>query len=476
MFRKSFISIFFHKNKLYVVQLSSDKKKIKKHISIPIDNKIIVDDRVKDTSLLSKVIADVWEKMKFKEKFVAIVIPEYCAFTKLIKVPKMPNSELHEAVLLQSQEFLPSEKERFILDWKIVDDFQDEYEVLVVVVKESLLFGYIRAVEKAGLFPLLVEIPSLSLSRLIGYDESVIMVYVLDQSVIIIFSKKGKVIASSVLSTFDFEEIFVTVKRILNHYKDVQVDSIKVSGDLNGNAEFVLESLSKICPNTSYVDLSFGGFTRDEAQDYLIPLSMQTAKPSDPLDVYTINLLPEELVVKYKNKGLRLRLWGLLLSITFFIWICLFSALGVYLYLNKLLVNFEKLAIKSDITKEQESALKNSQEIISVTTKVLNIKNATSSPIELLSIIEKASPKGVAVREYKLNFDKGQVNIKGIAPNRLSLIEFKQNLGKSENVQNVQVPISSFEVDANLEFDISFSYITNATKIEHKNDKQRQPK
>ncbi|MCS7092401.1 MAG: pilus assembly protein PilM [Patescibacteria group bacterium] len=476
MFRKSFISIFFHKNKLYVVQLSSDKKKVKKHISIPIDNEIIVDDRVKDTSLLSKVIADVWEKMKFKEKFVAIAIPEYCAFTKLIKVPKMPNSELHEAVLLQSQEFLPSEKERFILDWKIVDDFQDEYEVLVVVVKESLLFGYIKAVEKAGLFPLLVEIPSVSLSRLMGDSESGIMVYVLDQSAIIVFSKKGKIIASSVLSTFDFEEIFVTVKRILNHYKDVPVDSIKVGGNLNVKSELVLNGLSKMCPDTSYVDLSFSGLTREETQDYLIPLSMQTVEPLEPLDVHSINLLPERLLVKYKNKELRLRLWGLLLSVTFFVWICLFSALGVYFYLNQASVNLEKLVDKNAMTKEQEFALKSSQEISSVTTKVLNIKNATSSPVELLSIIEKARPKGVVVREYKLNLDKGQVNIKGIAPNRLLLIEFKQNLSRSENVQNVQIPISSFEVDANLEFDISFSYITNATKIEHKNDKQRQSK
>lgn len=473
MFKKHFISIFFHKNKLYVLQLSKDKKKVKKYSSISIPSEIISDERVKNILLLSRILKELWAKMNIKDKFVSVCISEYKAFIKLIKVPKIPIAEMHEAVLLQSQEFLPNEYEETVIDWKIINEDSNQYEVLFVAIEKSLLFGYIKAIEKAGLFPLLVEIPSVSLSRWAIDNESTIIVYGLDQNVVVVFSKNSKVIASSVLFSQDLQEILITVKRILNHFKEEKIDSIKIGGDFDGKAQAVLNYLSKVCTNISPIDVSLDGISNYEIQNYLIPLSMQKIEPSEPKDPYSINLLPDRLVVKYENKRLRLRLWSLLLSITLFVWICLFTALGVYVYFSQVSAHFKKLADANGATKNKEFAVTTSQEINSVVTKVLSIKKATTSSVGLLLLIDQARPRGVSIKEYKLNFDKGQFELKGVALDRLSLIEFRQNLEKNEKITSVQIPLSSFEVDKNLEFDISFSYMANSVSSIDKNDKKR---
>lgn len=473
MFKKHFVSIFFHKNKLYVWQLSKDKKKVKKYLTVSIPSEIISDDKVKNIILLSKILKELWAKMDIKDKFVSVCISEYKAFIKLIKVPKIPIAEMHEAVLLQSQEFLPSEHDATVIDWKIVNEESNQYEVLFVAIEKSLLFGYIKAIEKAGLFPLLVEIPSVSLSRYAIDNESTIIVYGLDQNAVVVFTKNSKVIASSVLSSQDLQEIFITVKRILNHFKEEKIDSIKIGGDFDGKSQAVLNYLSKICTNISPIDVSLNGISSNEIQNYLIPLSMQKTELLEPKDPYSINLLPDKLVIKYENKRLRLRLWSLLLSITLFVWVCLFTALGVYVYFGQISSHFRRLADVNGATKNKEFAVITSQEANSVTTKVLSIKKATTSSVELLSIVEQARPKGVSIKEYKLNFDKGQFELKGVALDRLSLIEFRQNLEKNEKVKSVQIPLSSFEVDKNLEFDISFNYIVNSVSSIDKNDKKR---
>lgn len=473
MFKKHFVSIFFHKNELYVLQLSKDKNKVKKYSSVSIPSEIISDERVKNILLLSKILKELWVKMNIKDKFVSVCISEYKAFIKLIKVPKIPIAEMHEAVLLQSQEFLPSEHDETVIDWKIVNEDSDQYEVLFVAIEKNLLFGYIKAIEKAGLFPLLVEIPSISLSRLAIDHKSTIIVYGLNQNAIVVFARDSKVIASSVLFSQDSQEIFITVKRILNHFKQEELDSIKIGGDFDDKLQTVLNYLSKICINTFPIDVNLDGIPNNEIQNYLIPLSMQKIEPSEPKDPYSINLLPDKLVVKYENKRLKLRLWSLLLSITLFVWVCLFTALGVYVYFGQISSHFKRLADVNGAAKNKEFAVITFQEANSVTTRVLSIKKATTSSVELLSIVDQARPKGVSIKEYKLNFDKGQFELKGVALDRLSLIEFRQNLEKNEKITSVQIPLSSFEVDKNLEFDISFSYMVNSANSIDKNDKKR---
>ena len=55
-----------------------------------------------------------------------------------------------------------------------------------------------------------------------------------------------------------------------------------------------------------------------------------------------------------------------------------------------------------------------------------------------------------------------------MAADRLTLIQFKDNLDASENFGAVDIPISSFEAETNLEFAINLSYLPVSSTMEKK--------
>src|SRR3989344_1042234 len=134
MFRKLIISLFFLPDKLLVVQLARNKKRIKVAKSISVPEGIISNNRVVDPEALAKILRSIWSKFGLKEKGVGIILPEFSTFTKTFKLPELPLSELSEAVNWQAQEFLPSDASDMVMDWKVVERGSGETEILVVAV------------------------------------------------------------------------------------------------------------------------------------------------------------------------------------------------------------------------------------------------------------------------------------------------------------------------------------------------------
>ena len=107
MFNKSLVSIYFTESKLFAIELSSNKKNVKKSVALHLPPGLIKNYRIVDKEALSKIIKRLWERTNFKEKSVGIVVPEFSTFTKLLKLPKISVSEINEAVEWQAQEYLP---------------------------------------------------------------------------------------------------------------------------------------------------------------------------------------------------------------------------------------------------------------------------------------------------------------------------------------------------------------------------------
>src|SRR4030042_2206507 len=163
MFKKSFISLYILPGKLVLLQLSSDKKKVIRHILLDTPEGIIENYKIIDINSLSQILAGIWRKYHIDEKTVGIILPEFSTYTKFFKIPKVDFSELNEAVNWQAQEYLPAQLTELIMDWKIVEKTDSGYEILIVATRKDILLGYVESVVKAGLFPLAVEIPSICL-------------------------------------------------------------------------------------------------------------------------------------------------------------------------------------------------------------------------------------------------------------------------------------------------------------------------
>src|SRR3990170_5345127 len=232
MTKKSFVSLSFcSQKKLQVLQLDAKKKKVLKATTIEIPVGLIENFRVVDEVALAKILKGTWKKIGLKEKSVAIVVPELSTFTKILSLPKLEFSELDEAVRWQIVDFLPRKAKEIVVDWKIIEETDAGTQALVVSIAKDILQGYVRSAGLAGLFPLAVETPSLSIARIAGSQDKGRLIFYENFGLVHLMIAQGeKIIGSSVVDASEAEEVVRVSQRMLRHYTEVSVDEIVIGG------------------------------------------------------------------------------------------------------------------------------------------------------------------------------------------------------------------------------------------------------
>ncbi|KKQ56369.1 MAG: PilM [Candidatus Woesebacteria bacterium GW2011_GWC1_38_13] len=460
MDKNSFVSIYFTQNKLLIVKLNKSKKGVDIFAAIDLPQGLIQNHEVKDVKALADVLKSIWHKLKIKEKSIGIVIPEFSTFTKAMDLPKLDREEINEAVKWQAEEYIPLDPEQMLLDWRIISEKPEGIRILAVAVGERLLKGYVAASDAAGLFPLVVETPSLSLMRLVGDDEDLKMVIYFSLDEIIIFILKGQeILTSSVIGASSSSQVLSsTIARILRYFEETKITKIFIGG-VPGNNAYVSDIFNNFKIPMEKLHIKISGINENDFQKYSIPISLQYTNTSEPTDSETINLLPPEVITKYKGKRFGVQLWGLLLVTTLIFVGCLMALLGTYFYLLQGLSKYKNISSLSDISYQKSKTA--SDEIKKVNTLAdvaLKIDSVTYYPQEILNNIYKYKPEGVAVLSYTIDLEKGLIKIKGLSAGRVGLLEFKNKLEEGEDFQNVELPISSFEQGENIDFDMSFIY------------------
>ncbi|MBU0570008.1 pilus assembly protein PilM [Patescibacteria group bacterium] len=461
MLKKTFVSLYFLSDKLFVLQLDSKKKKVRKHGFFDLPEGLIQNYKVQDKKALAKILKGVWSKLGLREKSLGIVVPEFSTFTKLFDLPKLSPTELDEAVRWQAQEYLPTAIDKMILDWEIVERSENGYEVLVVAMEKTILTGFVEAAEQAGLFPLAVETPALCLVRMTDEKTSSgkLIVYKGSSECLLVVSAGRKVFGTSVLHTSDPWKIASTAAKITSHYKDVKIEKIFVSGIGVDNA--LIQQLEKELEiKTEQISLDIGGFSEKEVQEYLIPICMQINDLEEPSSPNSLNLLPLALVEKYKNAKKVLQTWSLTLITTLFIWVSFLITLGAYLFMTQQITDQQAInSSESKVAQQRSGAIAEVKNINDIAERVIQIKGASVLPQTVFNEINQAKPLGVSLTRYKLDLDGGKIELKGRAENRQVLLEFKKNLENSDNIASVEIPISNFEIETDLEFTLMYNYL-----------------
>lgn len=459
MFRKTLVSIYFQKTKIQIVSLSSDKKKIKKYASVDLPDGLVRNNKVQDIDLLAQILSHSFKKVGIGEKSVGLIVPEFATFTKMIFVPNLNITELNEAVSWQTNELF-SDTDNMIIDWKIVGKEENGYSVLVCSIEKEILESYLAACEKAGLFPLVVEIPSVSLVRATQQDKTgkVIMHKHLSE-IIIVAAQGGKILGSSIVREGDLEEIEKTILRMSAHFKDINLEKLVLSGE-----PFDEKAIEKISKSTnlspSPIDLGVKNIPKDILTEYIVPVSLQLKEFSAPSDPMTINLLPVSLVAKYNKAKTRVQAWGLTLTMTLFVWFTFLMLVGTYFYIaQQIKFQNSQVTTNSALLKEKNQALSKIKEVNITANQVLKVKSISSQTFTAIEAIDSLKPNDISLKTYDLDLDRGEFMINGIAGDRLSLVDFKKRLEDSETFDSVQIPISSLEVEKDLEFSATFYYV-----------------
>ncbi|MFA4880764.1 MAG: type IV pilus assembly protein PilM [Candidatus Doudnabacteria bacterium] len=104
-------------------------------------------------------------KGRVKTRFVVACVPEYESFVRIIKLPRLPEEELAEAVKWESEQHIPLSGSEVYLDWQKVGESPDHLEVLVAASPKKLVDSYINVLRRAGLIPIACEVESAATAR-----------------------------------------------------------------------------------------------------------------------------------------------------------------------------------------------------------------------------------------------------------------------------------------------------------------------
>jgi hypothetical protein len=458
MFKKGLVSIFFLPNSVQIIQLNSSKKSLIRKVKVDLPEGLIKNYRIVDPTALSQILKNTWEKYEIKEKTVGVVVPEFSTYTKTLTLPKLSEAELDEAVRYRMQEYLPKDIEQMALDWKVVDRAENT-KVLVVAMDRDILSGYVGCVEGADLFPLVVETPSLSIARMCEDDPSGKLIFHHSKGEgLILMTKSRAILGSAVVGFNNKDEVVKTAKRISGHF-DEDAEKIYISG--TGIEESLVHKIQGTFNlPIEWIKREIKGLPEADVQDFMVPISLQFKETLEPADSRTINLLPVSLVEKYKNTRLNLQVWTLTLTVSLFVWLSFLVAIGAYLYLMQASSSLkQETQAQSHLTQRRTEAINQVKRINQIAAKVDGIREIAVKPQIILNDIERARPLGVEINKYDFNLEKGEVTLEGLSSDRSSLISFKQSLEGNEDIGSVTLPISSFEIEKDIEFEVKFIYL-----------------
>ncbi len=109
-----------------------------------------------------KTLAKIIEKTRLdctpnpiKVKKVICSIPEYKSFVKIVEVPFMKEEEAAEAIKWETESNIPLPLAKVYYDWKIIESFQEEgkMKVLLVAASKDIIDSRVKALERCGLIP-----------------------------------------------------------------------------------------------------------------------------------------------------------------------------------------------------------------------------------------------------------------------------------------------------------------------------------
>jgi type IV pilus assembly protein PilM len=132
----------------------------------------IKNGKVIDTHLLTKITGEIFSEKEMKNGVVLLTPASGQEFVRNLKMPKMPEEELKEALIWEVQDYLDLPAEKIALDYIISNEKEDQYELLVTVLSKDVLNGYLEIFKNNMIDVKVVNLEEMALSSLLSKNNS----------------------------------------------------------------------------------------------------------------------------------------------------------------------------------------------------------------------------------------------------------------------------------------------------------------
>ncbi|MGH9239476.1 MAG: type IV pilus assembly protein PilM [Vicinamibacterales bacterium] len=151
----------------------------------PVPADAIVDGAIIDATAVANSIKRIFERNSFKTKEVCASLSGSAVIVKKITLPVMTETELHESIYWEAEQYIPFDIQDVNLDYQILDpgtgpDSRGSMEVLLVAAKKEKIGDYTGVIAQAGRTPVIVDVDAFALQNAYevnyGFDPKQVVV------------------------------------------------------------------------------------------------------------------------------------------------------------------------------------------------------------------------------------------------------------------------------------------------------------
>jgi type IV pilus assembly protein PilM len=169
------LDIGFSSLKVMQIDIGSGKKSIVAGYGTnQFDPKAIKDGVIVDIDSIAKAAYDLFKKHVIGEittRRVAISIPATRTFNRIIKLPKLTNKELVDAIRIEAEQYIPVPVNDLYMDHIIMSRTDKEIELLAVAVPKNIIDSYVQLARVLGLDVVAMETTIASTARLFVHTD-----------------------------------------------------------------------------------------------------------------------------------------------------------------------------------------------------------------------------------------------------------------------------------------------------------------
>jgi len=171
MYMSSVLGIDIGQNTVKIACLSNDTSKIVLEAigeskTSQADNKEI--DRDKVLAETGKVIKNLLNDLKIKNKQAVVSLPENEVISRLVRLPPLKESEIMDALRFEAETFVPFPLDQVSIDYEIIEkDDAGRLIIFVIAAKNDLINSYLKLFKSIGIDLLALESPAIALRRVL---------------------------------------------------------------------------------------------------------------------------------------------------------------------------------------------------------------------------------------------------------------------------------------------------------------------
>jgi type IV pilus assembly protein PilM len=157
--------------KMVEVELVGEAARLLNIGSLPIQGEVFSSNMISKTESVAEVISSLMEANGIDDRRVVTCVPGPTVFTKKIKTSQAPYNELVANVQLEASNFIPHNIDAVHLDFHILGEVSgNQYELLVVAVKNEVIDAIGETLALAGLNAAIVDVDYFALQNIFEHS------------------------------------------------------------------------------------------------------------------------------------------------------------------------------------------------------------------------------------------------------------------------------------------------------------------